>query len=158
MKRVFLLLFILIAFINCPKKGTDYDKTFQMKLLYDLSTKTQADPVSACVTSNRSAQTCISTASDVTPGTITETTLTLTLSKNQYNTYQNYCTNVIVPALGPSFNDSVKECLLNCQNSYWQIRIRDSICKDTTSSMISAMSQYTTSCTKNCLSNTNNPP
>lgn len=163
--RILSIFAFLFSFSCGQKNEKNNQDLFALRVLLETATKAKPNPQQACIDAMRSDEACILTASDVTTGSITETTLSFQLSSGKYTTYSDLCANNLymypLPANFVTNNsDAIRECYFKCDRSYWQTRKNLNICTGTTITMTSGIfnDSGTTNCKRNCSSATSNIP
>ena len=152
------------VFLHCAKEDEtkDYQRTYTLKVIYDLATKPKPNATQACVDSFTAAQNCIA----VTTPTITETTLLFSLNPTtRYTTYQTSCVNnsyifPLSPDFQQSISESARECFFRCDASYFNTRRNQNLCNSSIQTILTGLGTDTgtSNCRRNCVSVSNNNP
>ena len=155
------LIFSFLFYISCAQKNEkNYQDLFRLRILLESATKAKPNPVATCQSSLTAMQACVATATEFSSSTLTETTLSATISFNKYFTYADYCNNSVINDPYRSMSDSLKECYFKCDTSYWQTRKNLNICTGSITTLTSGIfnDSGTTNCKRNCSSPTSNTP
>ncbi|MBE7413582.1 MAG: hypothetical protein L6Q54_06080 [Leptospiraceae bacterium] len=160
MKKIILLLFIFIIFqFQCKTKESDYEKKYNTRVLLSYLILPPPLPLDACIHSYQTAENCLknSTEFPLSPYPVNETTLVTILNQSSVNpTYSSLCTKILSSANFKNYTERGKECIMNCNQSYWQLRIDTNLCTEKFTVQINSSLTGPNSCYANCFKTSNN--
>ena len=149
------LTIILILFtLNCTSKN-NYQEEFDMRVLLTIAAQSPPDPQAACINNMQSAESCLVNAT-APPAAINETSLSLIVSSNIYNSYTNYCTGTLSSAYFSNSSALAKVCVMDCQKEYWNNKISAGTCNTDFTTQLSGLSQGSNACVTDCFQLLNN--
>ncbi len=157
--RKAILFFLILITQYCKTEGPEYDEKYKTWTLLNYFVLTLPDAQAACVNSYKTAETCLKSASEfpLSPYTVNETTLITIISGSSSNaTYSSYCSSLLAQTSFKNYTERAKECVMNCNKTFWQDRIDKSLCTEKFTTQLTASATDNTSCYTECLKTTNN--
>lgn len=143
--------------MQCSQEGkSNYQKVYNLRILLEQATKPEPDPLSTCVNSSRSAESCLANSPEAKAQFVfNESVLSSMLSRNVYTDYTSICTNSLKSDTYKNATPAAQKCMFNCQKQYWEKRSTDGICSIALQSQISGLSDGIKTCNFNCISPSN---
>ncbi|MBK6607449.1 MAG: hypothetical protein IPG24_18705 [Leptospiraceae bacterium] len=155
------LIFIFLFQISCANENKkSYQDLYALRILLETATKAKPDPVATCQSGMIAMQNCAATAPEFSSFTLTETIFIGSITFNKFLTYSDYCNETVKNDPYRTMSDSLKECYLKCDISYWKTRKNLNICNVSYKTMFegSFSDSGTSNCKRNCVLPTNNTP
>ncbi|MCE9499966.1 MAG: hypothetical protein K8R21_05640, partial [Leptospira sp.] len=132
--KFYLIISIAVVSLLFCSKNKDFDKEYNDRVLLIYLTLAQPNAKQACINMNNSELTCLKLATQfpLSPLPVTEATLSGLFSGSAtVTTFSAFCDTILSSQGFKNFSERTKECLMNCNKTFWDTRASKGVCGDT---------------------------